>query len=114
MVSGSAYNQFCYVSVNPLDTTICPGDSVPVVAFGSLINSSQAFNFNTGTFPSGWTSTGSSFFSSPCGPSDIQPIAGADCWASSCPTSDRPMRRTVSGSTPIDLDEVELDPVASS
>lgn len=69
MVSGSAYNQFCYVSVNPLDTVICPGDSVPVVAFGSLINSSQAFNFNSGTFPSGWTSTGSSFFSSPCGPS---------------------------------------------
>lgn len=69
MVSSSAYNQFCYISVNPQDTTICPGDSVPVVAFASLINSGQAFDFNSGTFPSGWSSTGSSFFSSPCGPS---------------------------------------------
>jgi gliding motility-associated-like protein len=69
MISNSAYNQFCYITVNPLDTTICPGDSVPIVAFGSLIGSGQAFNFNTGTFPSGWSSTGTSFFSSPCGPS---------------------------------------------
>lgn len=69
MFSSSAYNQFCYVSVSPLDTTICPGDSVPIVAFGSLVSSGQAFNFNTGTFPSGWSSTGTSFFSSPCGPS---------------------------------------------
>jgi gliding motility-associated-like protein len=69
MVSNSAYNQFCFVSVNPLDTTICPGDSVPVVAFGSVLGSGQAFNFNTGTFPSGWSSTGDSFFTSPCLPS---------------------------------------------
>lgn len=87
MVSGSAYNQFCYVSVSPLDTSVCPGDSVPVVAFGSLIGSGQAYDFNSGTFPSGWSSTGTSFFSSPCGPSlDGTPYYWAATSGSTPPT----------------------------
>ena len=37
------------------NTTICPGDSVHVVAVANLINSNQSFNFNGSVMPPGWS-----------------------------------------------------------
>lgn len=60
---------YCSVSVSPMDTTICLGDSVLVTAVANLINSGQQFNFNSGALPSGWSTTGGQAYSSPCEPS---------------------------------------------
>lgn len=56
----------CNITVSPLDTIICPGDSVFVKAIGSLTGP-QSFDFNTGTLPPNWTVTGGTNFSQPCG-----------------------------------------------
>jgi hypothetical protein len=61
---------FCSVSVSPMDTTICLGDSVQVTAVGNLItNSGQQFSFNGGALPPGWSTTGGGAYASPCEPS---------------------------------------------
>lgn len=59
----------CTVTVSPMDTTICPGDSVLVVAVANLVNGNMNFNFNGATMPAGWSAGGTSQFNSPCGPS---------------------------------------------
>lgn len=56
----------CNISVSPMDTIICPGDSVFMQAVGSLTGP-QSFDFNTGTLPASWTVTGGTNFSQPCG-----------------------------------------------
>lgn len=62
----SAQN-YCSVYVSPEDTTICVGDSILVSAVANLVNGNQAFDFNTGSLPPGWNSTGGTAFSEPCG-----------------------------------------------
>lgn len=59
--------QFCSVYVTPSDTVVCPGDSVQVVAFASLLNSNQSFNFDGGAIPPGWSAGGGTAFAQPCG-----------------------------------------------
>ncbi len=65
----NAQSANCFVFINPMDTTICPGDSVFIQATANLLDSNQFFDFNTGTLPTGWSTTGSTFFTAPCGPS---------------------------------------------
>ncbi|MCH2231225.1 MAG: gliding motility-associated C-terminal domain-containing protein [Crocinitomicaceae bacterium] len=65
----STYGQTCYVTVTPEDTLICPGDTVDITAVANLIPTGQAFNFNGGVLPTGWTAVGGSTFSTPCTPS---------------------------------------------
>lgn len=69
LFSGVSFSQVCSITISPMDTTICPGDSVHIVATANLINANQAFNFNGSSLPSGWTAGGSTMFNSPCGPS---------------------------------------------
>ena len=76
-VSGQA--TLCSITITPSDTTICPGDSVHVVAVANLINGNQAFNFNGAVLPPGWTAGGATTFSAPCGPN---PTGTAYYWAS--------------------------------
>jgi gliding motility-associated-like protein len=59
--------QTCSVYVTPSDTTVCPGDSVHIVAYASLLNGNQSFNFNGGVIPAGWSAGGGTAFSQPCG-----------------------------------------------
>ncbi|MGB0914487.1 MAG: gliding motility-associated C-terminal domain-containing protein [Crocinitomicaceae bacterium] len=68
-IGQSAYAQTCYVTVTPEDTLICPGDTVNVTAVANLIPTGQAFNFNGGVLPTGWTAIGGNTFSTPCTPS---------------------------------------------
>lgn len=68
-IGQSAYSQTCYVTVTPDDTLICPGDTVDIAAIANLIPTGQAFNFNGGILPQGWTAVGGSTFSTPCTPS---------------------------------------------
>jgi gliding motility-associated-like protein len=63
----NAQNGFCSVTVTPMDTTVCMGDSVQVVAVANLLNAGQAFNFNTASLPAGWNVAGTGQYSSPCG-----------------------------------------------
>lgn len=84
---GYSQGTFCNITVNPLDTIVCPGSSVTIVANASLLNGNQAFDFNTGTFPAGWSSSGTNAFSSPCLPSqDNTPYY----WAGTAGTSGFP------------------------
>lgn len=76
-VSGQA--TLCSITITPSDTTICPGDSVHVVAVANLINSNQSFNFNGSVLPPGWTAGGATTFSAPCGPN---PTGTPYYWAS--------------------------------
>lgn len=67
---GSNAQVFCSVSVTPMDTIICLGDSVQMTAVANLItNSGQQFNFNGGALPPGWSTTGGGAYASPCEPS---------------------------------------------
>lgn len=79
--SFSAYAQpsLCAITITPSDTTICPGDSVHVVAVANLINANQSFNFNGGALPAGWSAAGATTFTAPCGPN---PTGTAYYWAS--------------------------------
>ncbi len=79
--SFSAYSQtnLCSITITPSDTTICPGDSVHVVAVANLINSNQSFNFNGGALPPGWTAGGATTFTAPCG---ANPSGTPYYWAS--------------------------------
>jgi gliding motility-associated-like protein len=64
----SAQNPNCYVVVSPMDTTICPGDSVFIQGYSNILGAGQSFGFNASTLPVGWSSTGSTAFIAPCGP----------------------------------------------
>jgi gliding motility-associated-like protein len=75
----SAKAQFCSVYVTPSDTVVCPGDSVQVVAYASLLNGNQSFNFNGGALPGGWSAGGGTTFGQPCG---VNPTGTPYYWAS--------------------------------
>jgi gliding motility-associated-like protein len=77
--SSQAQTNLCSITITPSDTTICPGDSVHVVAIANLINSNQSFNFNGAALPPGWTAAGSTTFSAPCG---ANPSGTPYYWAS--------------------------------
>lgn len=64
--AGSA--QVCNVDVTPDDTIVCPGDSVLVTSLASITSTGQSFNFDFGVLPPGWSTSGGSTFSQPCGP----------------------------------------------
>lgn len=61
---------YCNVVVNPMDSTICLGDSVLVTAVATILSesSNQYFNFNSSSIPAGWSGGGGLTFSTPCGP----------------------------------------------
>lgn len=70
LISFSAKSQtYCSVVPNFTDSTICPGDSVLISVVANLVDGNMAFDFNSGTIPSGWNTGGASSFSSPCLPS---------------------------------------------
>lgn len=71
--------QLCNITITPMDTTICPGDSVFISAVANLLNGGQAFDFNTGMPPAGWNTAGGNVYSQPCGPS---PSGTPYYWAS--------------------------------
>ncbi len=60
--------QVCNVNVAPSDTIVCPGDSVLVTSTASITSSGQSFGFDFGVLPPGWSTSGGSTFSQPCGP----------------------------------------------
>lgn len=60
--------QICNLTVNPTDTIICPGDSVLITSSASITATGQTFNFDFGILPPGWSTSGGSSFSTPCGP----------------------------------------------
>lgn len=62
--------QFCDAIVSPLSANICPGEEV-IITGNAVVsnNANQSFNFNGGSLPTGWSTTGTSAFSSPCGSS---------------------------------------------
>lgn len=70
----------CYVSVSPLDTTVCPGTSVTVDVLASILNSNQSFDFNSSTIPSGWSTVGGLGFTPSCAPAS--PDGTPFYWAS--------------------------------
>jgi gliding motility-associated-like protein len=61
-----AQTTVCNITVTPMDTTICPGDSVFIKAIGSLTGP-QSFDFNTGVLPASWSVSGGTNFGQPCG-----------------------------------------------
>lgn len=78
-VMTSSFGQLCNITITPMDTTICPGDSVFISAVANLLNAGQAFDFNTGTPPAGWTTAGGNSYSQPCG---TNPSGTPYYWAS--------------------------------
>lgn len=87
VASFSMAQNSCYITVDPTYSTICPGDSVLVVVDASLLPAGQTFNFNGSTLPTGWSTTGTTYFSSPCGPSiDGTPYYWAATSGSATPT----------------------------
>lgn len=62
-----AQTTVCNISVTPMDTIICPGDSLFIKATGSLTGP-QSFDFNTGVLPPSWSVSGGTNFGQPCGP----------------------------------------------
>lgn len=63
-----AQNPNCFIQISPMNSTICPGDSVHITAIANLLGAGQVYNFNTSTLPSGWSTTGGTVFTAPCGP----------------------------------------------
>ena len=74
----------CFVNVTPNDTTICPGDSILISAQAAVTTGSQSFNFDSGSLPPGWTTTGTTSYSTPCGPG---PNGSPYFWASTSGTA---------------------------
>ena len=74
----------CFVNVTPNDTTICPGDSILISAQAAVTTGSQSFNFDSGSLPPGWTTTGTTAYSTPCGPG---PNGSPYFWASTSGTA---------------------------
>lgn len=66
-LSFAGNSQVCNISVSPMDTLICPGDSVLITSIASITSIGQQFNFNFGVLPPGWSTSGGSTFSQPCG-----------------------------------------------
>lgn len=64
----NANTQVCNALLIPGDTTICPGDSVYLIASASITSTGQSFNFDFGTLPPGWSTTGGQNYTQPCGP----------------------------------------------
>lgn len=60
--------QVCNLTVTPTDTLVCPGDSVLITSSASITSTGQSFNFDFGVLPAGWSTSGGSTFSQPCGP----------------------------------------------
>lgn len=56
------------VPVSPLQAIVCPGDSVLIQYNTPSSQNGQEFNFNFGTLPTGWSTTGTSIYSQPCLP----------------------------------------------
>ncbi len=75
--------QVCNVFVTPLDTTICPGDSVLITGAASITATGQSFNFDFGLLPPGWSTTGGQNYSQPCG---ANPSGTNYYWASTAGT----------------------------
>lgn len=63
----SAQNCNIILTANP--TTICQGGSTTITAQGFINSSNYNFDFNNSALPTGWSTGGANFFSSPCGPS---------------------------------------------
>lgn len=59
----------CNITITPMDTIVCSGDSVLVTSESYLLNAGQVFNFNNASIPAGWSVSGSTTFASPCTPS---------------------------------------------
>ncbi|AEA42033.1 gliding motility-associated C-terminal domain-containing protein [Fluviicola taffensis] len=92
VTSSQLFSQNCFITVTPMDTTVCPGSPVSVTAMASLLNSNQSFNFNTSSIPAGWTTSGGLGFAPPCAPAS--PDGTAFYWAST--TSSTPAITTAS------------------
>lgn len=84
---GFTQANYCNITVSPLTSNICPGDSVLITVEASLLPGGQSFNFNGATLPSGWSTSGTSYFSSPCGTS---PDGTPYFWAGTAGTSGYP------------------------
>lgn len=80
---GGLNAQVCLVTVNPLDSTICPGDSVFISASASITSTGQSFNFDFGTLPPGWNTAGGENYGQPCG---TNPSGTNYYWASTAGT----------------------------
>jgi gliding motility-associated-like protein len=70
----------CTITITPMDTTVCIGDSVLITSVSNLLNAGQTFNFNSASIPTGWSAAGGTSFSTPCGSS---PTNTPYYWASS-------------------------------
>ena len=79
--------QVCQITITPMDTTICPGDSVFISANANLLNNNQYFDFNGGALPSGWNAAGGNAFSEPCG---VNPTGTPYYWASTVSAGNPP------------------------
>jgi gliding motility-associated-like protein len=75
--------QVCNIDVTPMTATICPGDSVFLEATASITSTGQSFNFDFGTLPPGWSTTGGQSYSQPCG---ANPSGTNYYWASTAGT----------------------------
>jgi gliding motility-associated-like protein len=72
--------QNCNITITPMDTLVCIGDSVLITSVSNLLNAGQSFNFNSASVPAGWSVAGGTSFSTPCGAS---PSGTPYYWASS-------------------------------
>lgn len=70
----------CTITITPMDTTVCIGDSVLITSVSNLLNAGQSFNFNNASIPAGWSAAGGTSFSTPCG---SNPTNTPYYWASS-------------------------------
>ncbi len=70
----------CTITITPMDTTVCIGDSVLITSVSNLLNAGQSFNFNSASIPPGWSAAGGTSFSTPCGQN---PTNTPYYWASS-------------------------------
>ena len=68
LVPFAGQSQVCIVNVTPQDTTICPGDSVGITGYAAIVAGGQDFNFDAGSLPPGWSTTGGATWGQPCGP----------------------------------------------
>lgn len=70
----------CTITITPMDTLVCIGDSVLITSVSNLLNAGQSFNFNSASIPVGWSAAGGTTFSAPCG---ANPTNTPYYWASS-------------------------------
>lgn len=73
--------QLCSITASANFNPICQGSNVVITANGILQSGGgYNFNFNSGNLPQGWTTSGTTSFTSPCGPS---PSGTPYYWAAS-------------------------------